>query len=228
MLSSGRVSYKFLTILGLLLFLANCSVEKNTGTTRFYHGLTARFNIYFNGYESYKSGVAKIENGYRDDFSEMLRVFMNSDPVTVSLCSSDMDRAIQKASKLISLKSITARPEFKSKRDLTNNEKALLEKKEFNEWVDDSYYLIALSRFYRHEFSEAASVFTYCIAEANDPVIRTESSIWLARINSEKGNYPEANRILNETEIPQSASKSLKSLYYTTLADLYIKQKKYQ
>lgn len=227
-MSSGRVSYKFLTILGLLLFLANCSVEKNTGTTRFYHGLTARFNIYFNGYESYKAGVAKIESGYRDDFSEMLRVFMNSDPATVSLCSSDMDRAIQKASKLISLKSITAKPEFDSKRDLSENEKSLLEKKEFNEWVDDSYYLIALARFYRHEFSEAASVFTYCIAEANDPDIRTESSLWLARINSEKGNYPEANRILNETEIPESASKTLRALYNTTLADLYIKQLKYQ
>jgi len=227
-LSSGRVSYKFLTILGLLLFLANCSVEKNTGTTRFYHGLTARFNIYFNGYESFKAGVAKIETGYRDDYSEMLRVFMNSDPATVSLCSSEMDRAIQKASKLISLKSITAKPEFKSKKDLTEKEKDLLGKKEFNEWVDDSYYLIALARFYRHEFSEAASVFTYCIAEANDPLIKTESSIWLARINSEKGNYAEANRILNDIEIGQSASKPLKALYYTTLADLYVRQKKYQ
>jgi tetratricopeptide (TPR) repeat protein len=223
-----RVSYKFLITLGLILFLTDCSVEKNTGTTRFYHGLTSRFNIYFNGYESFKEGLIKINKAYRDDFSEMLRVFENSDPSTVSLCSSDMEKAILKASKLISLKSITARPDFDSKKELTEKEKALLEQKEFNEWVDDSYFLVAKSRFYKHEFSDAASVFSYCIAEANDPEIRAESSLWLARINSERASYIEANRLLNEIEITSSSPKTLKSLYYTTMADMFIKQKKYQ
>ena len=208
--------------------LTTCSVEKNTGTTRFYHGLTSRFNIYFNGYESFKEGLLKINKGYSDDYSEMLRVFENSDPSTVSLCSSDMEKAIQKASKLISLKSITARPDFNSKKDLSENEKALLEQKEFNEWVDDSYFLIGKARFYKHEFSDAASVFSYCVAEANDPEIRTESSIWLARINSERGSYAEANRLLNEIEITSSSPRTLKTIYFTARADMFIKQKRYQ
>ena len=210
------------------MFLTNCSVEKNTGTTRFYHGLTARYNIYFNGYESFKEGLNKINKGYLDDYSELLRVFESSDPTTVSLCSSDMERAIQKASKLISLKSITARPDFDSKKDLSENDKKLLEQKEFNEWVDDSYFLIGLARFYKHEFDDAASVFSYCIAEANDPDIRTESSVWLARINSERGTFIEANRLLNEIEITPSSPRELKAVYYTTLADMFIKQKIYQ
>jgi hypothetical protein len=111
-LFSGRTLYKFLISFGLLLILTTCSVEKNTGTTRFYHGLTARFNIYFNGYESFKAGLVKINNGYRDDYSELLKVFEFSDPATAQFCSTDMEKAIQKASKLISLKSITAKPEF--------------------------------------------------------------------------------------------------------------------
>ena len=227
LLFSGRTSYKFLISLGFLLVLSNCSVEKNTGTTRFYHGLTARFNIYFNGYESFKAGLVKINNGYRDDYAEMLKVFEFSDPATAQLCSSDMERAIQKASKLISLKSITAKPEFDPKKDLTENEKDLLEQKEFNEWVDDSYFLIAKARFYKHEFNEAASVFNYCINEANDPDIKTESAIWLARINNETGSYIEANRMLNLMEITSSTSKAIRSMYYTTLADLYIRQKRF-
>jgi tetratricopeptide (TPR) repeat protein len=227
-LSSGRVSYKFLITLGLLLFLTDCSVEKNTGTTRFYHGLTSRFNIYFNGYESFKEGILKIDKNYKDDFSEMLRVFENSDPSTVSLCSSNMETAIQKASKLISLKSITAKPDFDSKKELSEKEKALLEQKEFNEWVDDSYFLIGRARFFKHEFNDAASVFSYCIAEANDPKIKTESSIWLARINSERASYIEANRLLNEIELDPKSPRELRALYSTTLADLFIKQKKYQ
>lgn len=226
-LLSRKTAYRFLITLGVVLFLSACSVEKNTGTTRFYHGLTARFNIWFNGYEAYKSGLERIEKNYRDDYSEVLRVFENSDPSAVSLCSSDMERAIQKASKLISLKSITAKPEIETRRDLSEKEKALLGQKEFNEWVDDSYFLIGRARFHKHEFDDAFAVFTYCIAEANDPEIKEESRIWLARINCEKGNFSEAARILGEAEPGSTSPRSLKALYNTTMADMFIRQKRY-
>lgn len=224
---SGKFSYKFLIFPALSLILSNCSVERNTGSTRFYHSLTAHYNIYFNGYESYKAGVARITKGYRDDYSELLRVFESSDPSTVSLCSSDMERAIQKASKLIALKSITAKPEFDAKKELTPQEKTLLEQKEYNKWVDDSYYLIGMARFYKHEFNEATSVFDYCIAEANDPEIKIKSSIWLARISNETGNFVNSKRLLSGIEIKTSDSRAVKALYYTTLADMFIRQKMY-
>jgi hypothetical protein len=83
--------------------LTYCSVEKNTGASRFYQSMTARYNIYFNGNESFKAGLAKISKGYQDDYAELLKVFEYSDPSTISMCSSDMERAIQKASKLIPL-----------------------------------------------------------------------------------------------------------------------------
>lgn len=189
--------------------------------------MTAKFNIYFNGYENFKTGLAKIENGYQDDYAEMLKVFEFSDPASASLCASDMERAIQKASKLISLKSITAKPERKEADQLSDLDKSLLERKEYNDWVDDSYLLIAKARFYKHEFNEATDVFEYSITSANDLLIRKEATIWLARINSETGNYGESFRILKELEINTDFSKSLLSMYYTSLADLYIKQKKY-
>ncbi len=222
------MTYKLLALAVLLLIVQDCSVEKNTATTRFYHGLTARYNIYFNGYESFKAGIAKISKGHNDDFSELLRVFENSDPATVSFCSSDMEKAIQKASKLITLKSITTKPEFNPRKDLTESEKRLLEQKEFNEWVDDSYFLIAKARFYKHEFAESASVFSYCISDANDPEIKLESSVWLARTYCERGNYIEAARLINEIEITSDSRKSFKAIYYPALADILIRQKKYQ
>jgi tetratricopeptide (TPR) repeat protein len=226
-LASGKTSYKYLLLLGLILILADCSVEKNTDTTRFYHSMTARYNIYFNGYESFKAGLVKITNSYKDDYAELLKVFEYSDPSTASLCSSDMEKAIQKASKLISLKSITAKPEIKEKRQSADKDRELLEKKEYNEWVDDSYLLIGKARFYKHEFSEATAIFNYCITEANDPLIKAEATIWLARIYNETGKYPESLRLINELEITPDFTKSLKSMYFTTLADLFIKQKRF-
>jgi hypothetical protein len=226
-LPSVKASYKYLAFLCLSLLPTNCSVEKNTGTTRFYHGLTARYNIYFNGYESFKAGHLKVINGHTDDYGELLQVFENSDPASVSMCSSDMDKAIQKASKLISLKSITARPEIKDKKKSVPVETDLLNRKEYNEWVDDSYLLIGRSRFYKHEFNEAAAVFSYCITEANDPLIRKESSVWLARIYNETGKYTDSYRVLNELDVTGEKSRPLKAMYFTTLADLFIRQKKY-
>ena len=189
--------------------------------------MTARYNIYFNGYESFKSGLQKISRGYQDDYAELLKVFEYSDPSTAGMCSSDMERAIQKASKLISLKSITAKPEIKETREISEKDKELLSKKEYNKWVDDSYLLIGKARFYKHEYNEATSVFNYCITDADDPAIKEEASIWLARIYNETGNYNESLRLLSQTDVAPHDANYLKSMHYTTLADLFIKQKRY-
>ena len=227
-MASIKTLKQYLLLLGPVALLAGCSVEKNTDASRFYNSMTAKYNIYFNGYENYKAGLANIAHNHRDDYADIINVFDFSDPSTPSFCSSDMDRAIQKASKLISLKSITARPNVKDSRDLSAREKKLLEMKEFNEWVDDSYLLIGKSRFYRHEFSEASSLFEYSIANANDPDIRLEAAIWLARVNNETGRFTNASTSLAALEIDDKTPKSLRAMYYSTVADMYTRQKSYQ
>ena len=169
----------------------------------------------------------KLPANHQDDFAQMLNVFEFSDPSTSSMCSADMERAIQKASKLIALKSITARPDIKNTKELSAKEKALTEMKEYNQWVDDSYLLIGKARFYKHEFPEASSLCDYCITNANDPEIRTEATIWLARVNNETRKFNESLRILTGLEINENTDKSLKAMYYTTLADMYVRQKMY-
>jgi tetratricopeptide (TPR) repeat protein len=226
-LASIKTLKKYLVFLGLFMILAGCSVEKNTDASRFYNSMTARYNIYFNGYENYKAGLAKIANNHVDDYAELINVFEFSDPATPSYCSADMERAVQKASKLIALKSITARPEIKDTREPSAKEKKLMEMKEYNQWVDDSYFLIGKARFYKHEFNEASSLFDYCMANANDQEIKTEAAIWLARVNNETGKYSESARILSEIEINESTSKAIRQMYYSTLADLYARQKRY-
>ena len=99
---------------------------------------------------------------------------------------------------------------FKDSRQLSEEDKKLLEKKEYNKWVDDSYLLIAKARFYKHEYNEATSIFNYCITDADDPLIKTEAVIWLARIYNETGNYGESLMLLNSMEITADLEKSLK------------------
>ena len=214
-------------LLGSLAILTTCSVEKNTGTTRFYHGLTSKYNIYFNGNESFKKGAAKVNTAYRDDYSEILKVFEYSDPNIPSLCSADMERAIQKASKVISLKSITAKPKTTGNAVPNEKDEEFLNRKEYNEWVDNCYLLMGKARLYNHDFEQAKTTLSYNISTSVDNKIKNESTLWLARIYNETGNYNESFRILTELNLTKDFSKDLLEMYYTTLADLYLKQKRY-
>ncbi len=211
----------------LLVTLVGCSVEKNTSTTRFYHSLTSRFNIYFNANESFKAGEEKITRAYKDDYSELLRVFEYSDPEAARTATSDMNIAIQKASKIITLKSITAKPESGGKNLPDPKNEEFLNRKEYNEWVEKSYLLMGKARLYMHEFEIAKSTLGYNISYSSNRDVITESKIWLARAYTETGNFNEAKRILQETDISNIRSKHILSTYYTTVTDLDIRQKNY-
>jgi hypothetical protein len=227
-LTSGRISYKYLLFVGLLSALAGCSVEKNTRTSRFYQGMTSRYNIYFNGNESFKAGAERVDAGYRDDFSGILRIFEYSDPSTQSICSADMERAVQKASKIISLKSITVKPETKGNAMPNPQEEEFLNRKEYNEWVDNSYLLMGKARLYKRDYALAKSTLGFVLTLTVDEKLKIETTIWLARVYNETGNYNESFRILNELDkSSKNFTTELKSMYYTTLADLFVKQKRY-
>ena len=77
--------------------------------------MVSRYNIYFNGNESYKKGIKKIDRQFQDDFSKVLPVFKYGNEEVANSIASDMDRVITKASKVIALHSITAKPDTKGK-----------------------------------------------------------------------------------------------------------------
>lgn len=222
-----RSVYHAAVIILLTLTLTGCSVEKNTGTSRFYHSLISKYNIWFNGNEAYKAGLQKIRDSHRDDYSEMLPVFEYSSPESARAASSDMERAIQKASKVIALHSITARPDEKKRRGADERSEEFYNRREYNEWVDDAYILMAKAQFHQKNFMAARSSFSYAISIANDPEIVTEAGIWMARIQAEEGNYTEATRLLRTVGEPEGLSRPLKAMYYSTEADILLGQERY-
>jgi predicted negative regulator of RcsB-dependent stress response len=102
-----------------------------------------------------------------------------------------------------------------------------MNRKEYNEWVDDSYLLMGKARLYKHEYEPAKATLSYIISSTADPAIKTESTIWLARVYNETGNFNESSRILKELDMSKENSKALKEMYFTTLADLFMKQKRF-
>ncbi|MBN2669424.1 MAG: tetratricopeptide repeat protein [Bacteroidales bacterium] len=221
-----KYQYKILPLFVAVILLWACSTKKNTGFRRAYHNMNARYNAYFNGKESYKEGVHYMENNLQDDYSDILNVFLYDD-ASAGSTGSQMQRAEQKAAKVIKKHSITAKPKRK-KGTKTDKEKAFYELKEYNKWVDNSYLLMGKAYFVEKNYKEAEINFTWILSEYPTMESRFDAMIWLARTYIQKKQYDKAldylQRVEAEKEFPE---KRLNSQLFTTYADLYIKQKRY-
>jgi tetratricopeptide (TPR) repeat protein len=216
-----------IVVLAFLFLLWGCSAQKNTGLSRAYHNLTAKYNVLFNGKESFNKGLEKIDNEFRDDYSEILPIFNYSSKEAVNIASADMDRAIKKCAKLITLHSITAKPKVKDNKNLTPGERAFFSKKEYNQFVDDAYLLMGKAHFYKQEYLLASEVFKRLVNDfKNEPTIY-ETQVWLARLSIETGQNLEASEILAMLLNNESFPKKLLPQLYPTYADYSLKQKDY-
>lgn len=210
------------------IFINGCTNQKNTTVTRAYHNLTSKYNVMFNGKEALKEGRQKIYGSIEDDYTEVLPLFPHSDENAISSSMPDMERAIKKSTKLITLHSITVKPELKREPE-TEKEKEFLEKNEYNKYVDDTYLIIGKAHFYKHEFQLAIETFKYIIKEFPKEKIRFEAMIWMIRSYSEMREFKEADRFFNilvtDMEFPK---EEYSLLLNTTYADFYIKQNMYE
>ena len=221
-----RLLYITFLLISILLINA-CSTKKNTPIRRTYHNVTAHYNAFFNGREAYKEGMRTLEKSQKDDFTKMLPLFIYEKNSNLGSISSKMDRAIEKSSKVIKKHSITAKPKRK-KGKLTESEKEFYAKKEFNNWVDDSYLMMGKSFVFKEDYLSARTNFNFIVSQFPNEPIKYDALIWLARIDLLEKKYKSAlenlERLDGEKDLPKKLEKDLA----TTYADYYIKKEKYK
>jgi len=214
-------------VLGFCLFAA-CSVKKNTAVSRSYHNLTARYNVLFNGRESFRDGIQKAEEAFRPDYSNLLPVFIYKDKETPATAGGDMERTIKKCSKLVSLHSITVKPRVKNPgRNISQKQREFLNKREYNLFVDDAYLLMGKAHFYKMEYGRAEELFRMMLNDFRNQPILFEVQVWLARIMIETDLYTDAGEMLASLEKNPDFPKSVLAELYPTLADLHLARKEY-
>lgn len=177
---------KKIHIIALLAFvafvLAGCSTQKNTAGTRFYHAMTARFNIFYNGELAFLEGVEAQEKFHEDDYGDFIPMFLPKNKQTSQNGKSSFDAAITKCEKAIKLHSIKKRPQISATKKRTAKEKAFLARKEFNPFLKNAWIMMGQAQFQKGEFIEAASTFNYIIQlYATQPDIVCVARAWLAR-----------------------------------------------
>lgn len=223
-LNIKRTLYKSLFIYSTILLgiATGCSTKKNNLLTRTYHNITSQYNIYFNGNESYKKGTQKIDK-LPDDYTSILSLYKGNTSEAVSAVSADMDRSIKKSEKIITKHSITVKPKYNP--NTTNpRKKKLLQKKQYNKWVDDAYLIQGKALFQKNQFLKANEVFRFILKEYPNENVAIEANIWLVRSLILTKEYTEAEDILKNLAALPDFPKKLLSFFNAAYGELYIKK----
>lgn len=190
--------------------------------SRRYHNVTAHYNVYFNGKESLRSGVEKINNSVSDDFSKVLPLFKSSTPSTATAANSEMENAIAKGSKLIQSHSITKKPKRRKNRSKSYIKFASQE--EFNNWIDEAYLLMGQAYFYQHNFASAIENFSYVVRKFPEDPSRYTAYVWLIRSYTELERYVEAFEIIQQLQMDEKFPRGLEGELAVATADYYARQ----
>ncbi len=222
-----RYSHIFLfSVLIIGTLLNSCSVEKNTSASRNFHNLTSHYNIYFNGNESYKKGLERAETSIIDNYTKILPLFLYEDESIQQSIAPQMQRAIDKSSKVSTFHSISSKPKVKAG-EQNEKQKEFYNKKEYNKWMDDCFVLIGKSYMYKGDFFLASEAFKHVIKTFPDEESTYLALTWLARAYIMIGELKQSEEILaNLYDLEEYPEKYHKELY-TTLADYYLKVEDY-
>lgn len=168
-----------------------------------------------------------MENRHREDYTHLLPVFVSNDEQTRSICSSDMDYAIEKAAKAIDKHSITAKPRRRKNKD-SKNYQTFRKKKEFNNQLDKCYLLLGKAYFYKKKYTMANNTFRFIQRQyAEDEALMTEVSIWLFRSLTEMGRYEEAARIMDRLD-GSTLKRKQREMVAAARTDFYVRQGMYE
>ena len=214
---------KIYIIIALVAFITACSTEKNTPMSRFYHSTTLKYNIYFNGRESYKKGINKINDQNSDNYALILSVFTDSKEENASVANGEMEKAIQKSAKGIKLHSITKKPKPSGKA-MSPKEKEFMAQNEFNKWVDHCYLLMGKAYFIKRDYLQARQNLEYALRQYPNSKAQPEIAMYLVRTFCEDKKFKEAKEVLDKIDSDKKIDKKTEGYYAAVCADYYLKQ----
>lgn len=107
--------------------------------------MTSKYNPYFNGEQAFIEGVEGLEENQKENYEEILPMYIWGTQEQATALTPKMDRAIEKAAKVI------------------KDHSMVVGGKQKNVYVVKSYMLMGKARFYKHDFFTALETFNYII-----------------------------------------------------------------
>ena len=210
------------------LVLSGCSTKKNTASTRWWHSFNARYNTYFNGNQAFIDGNLEKEKGNKDNYTEMIPLYMVGNKQSREIGKGQYDRAIEKSEKAIRRHSIKAKPEWNSSKRKTAKDREWLGRREYNPFLWRAWMLLGKSQFQKGAFDEAAATFTYMSRLYHtQPMQSGLAKAWLAKSYTELGWMYDAEDVIRNMSRDSMDFRAVKDWDYT-YANYYIHSGDYQ
>jgi len=162
----------------VIAVLTGCSTSRNNFPNRAYHNVTCKYNVYWNGNQAMKEAEKAYAKLSKDNFTATLPVYNYPDKSELGPCLSHLDRTIEKSSKAIHKHSM------------------MIKGKEYVKTIDDAYFLMAKSYFYKQDYMQAQRVLNYIAHTYPKSNIRNEAEVLLARTQMRQGYYSSADELL--------------------------------
>lgn len=207
----------------IFILTISCSTQKNTWTTRHYHSLNTRYNVYFNGNESFREGYKNLRKSFSEDYTRLLPVFL------INKTGSEFNtaRTIEKCEKAIKKHSIRTKPKKRPNSKSKESYRNFYKKEEFNPFMHNVFQLMAKARLYSGENEAAISTCKYInLHFKTEKDVCDRANIIMARAYMQEDWIYDTENILkklNNEKLTKSETGNFSSVY----ADLLIREKDY-
>ncbi|MBS1943966.1 MAG: hypothetical protein JST98_01910 [Bacteroidetes bacterium] len=175
-----RPSASLLLPAAAILLVVACSTNKDAFLNRTFHRLVARDNGWFNANEKLNETVAAMQKAHVDDYDQVLPIFVNGTEAEARTMTPDLETCIEKCSTVIDRHAME------------------IGGKERNTWIDDAWFVIGKSNFYKRNYFDALRTFDYISRRYKGQDKQMEARLWLARTAIELEQYAKAQTTLDE------------------------------
>ena len=135
---SDRIGISWVFLLISFHFFS-CSTTNKGLLNREYHSLISKYNVLFNGEESFSVGETIIEEAFEENFFDLIPVEpinLRGENIDNTTIVPGFDRAEEKAVKAIQKHSIR------------------IDQVQYNKQIDDAYLLLGKARYFDRRFSQ--------------------------------------------------------------------------
>jgi tetratricopeptide (TPR) repeat protein len=190
-----RKAFFQVTLLISMALLLSCSAERKNIISKTYHNTTARYNAYFYA----KNRIEEIRQinweAHENNYDRILRIYPELDSARAVSYTEQTEDAIQKAS-------------------------IAIERHKNSRWVDDSYVLVGLARYYDLDFVNAIETFKYVNKNSEDDAARHEALAHLIRTYTDYKEYQNAVTVSDYLD-KEKIGKNEQKIVYINRAYLY-------
>jgi len=195
----SNISYLILALTSAILL--SCSADRNNILSKAYHNTTAHFNAYFYAKERIEEIEVIVEDNYDNNYNDILKIYPEIDSTLASTYQTQIEDGVKKAS-------------------------IAIQRHKNSRWVDDSYILIGLARFYDLDYVNAIKTFKYVNTESEDDDARHEALAHLMRTFTDAGEFNNAIAVSDYLK-KEKLNKDNSKLLYINRAYLYEQREDY-